>query len=89
MRRWPWIMTIIIAVLVVSPLGQDVYRSLHSGEGLSRNIAQIALIVYGPILLVLALLEWLIRWRLDVRRKIPRAANPAPLGKHKHDRSEA
>ena len=69
MTRWPWI-TIGLAILVaVSPLGQEVYRGLHSGEQLSRSMSQIVIIIYGPILLLIVLAEWGIRMWINARRR--------------------
>ena len=76
-------------VLAVSPLGQEVIRNMRSNEGLSRNMAEIVLVIYGPILLVLALLEWLIRWRINAQRKIPPAAQTPVVAERKSDQSEA
>ena len=52
-------------------------------------MAEIVLVIYGPILLVLALLEWLIRWRINAQRKIPPAAQTPVVAERKSDQSEA
>ncbi len=60
--RWPWVSTLLAAIVTLNPLGLDVIDlAFFSGEALSRNI-------WGPIalaaMLIMALmivLEWRIR----------------------------
>ncbi len=73
----PWITLVLAALICVSPLGQEVYRGLHSGEQLARSMARIVLIVYGPIALLVALLETGIRIFI-LRRRNNRAKPVAP-----------
>ena len=68
MTRWPWITAIFAVVVLLSPIGQEVYSSLQSGEQLARSMAQIVVIIYAPILLALIVIEWGIRVFLRARR---------------------
>jgi hypothetical protein len=69
MTRWPWITIVLIILIAVSPLGQEVYRGLNSGEQLARSMSQIVIFIYGPILLLIVLAEWGIRWWINARRR--------------------
>ncbi|HWV51253.1 hypothetical protein [Pseudorhodoplanes sp.] len=66
MIRLPWISLVLVCV---SALGQEVYRGLSSGGQLARSMSQIAILIYGPILLLIVLAEWGIRMWLNVRRR--------------------
>lgn len=68
MFRVPWITLILFALICLSPIGQEVYRSLHSGEQLSRSMSQIVLMIYLPIVGLLILAEAGIRL-LTLRRR--------------------
>ena len=76
-------------VLAVSPLGQEVIRNMRSNEGLSRNMAEIVLVIYGPILLVLALLEWLMWRKVKAPSNFPPALKTTISQQQKPDKSEA
>jgi hypothetical protein len=69
MVRVPWISLTLVVLVCVSPLGQEVYRGLNSGEQLSRSMSQIIILIYGPILLLIALAEWGIRMWINARRR--------------------
>ena len=60
--HWPCITMLLVAILVLNPLGLDVLNAaFFSNEQLSRSIWQpIALIVIA-MLLALVLLEWFLR----------------------------
>jgi hypothetical protein len=73
MIRVPWISLVLVGLICVSPLGQEVYRGLHSGEQLARSMSQIVIMIYGPILLVIVLAECGIRIWINARRR--KAAN--------------
>ena len=69
MQRWPWITLILVAVVLVTPVGRDfVYSAFFSGEQLSRNIAQPIVFSGLAIALLLAALEWWIRRIISKRR---------------------
>jgi hypothetical protein len=68
MTRWPWITLTLVVLVLVSPLGQEVYSGLHSGEQLARSMSRIIIMIYGPILLALVAIEWGIRVFLRARR---------------------
>jgi hypothetical protein len=69
MFRVPWITLILFALICVSPIGQEIWRSLHSGEQLSRSMAQIVLMIYLPIIGLLILAEAGIRLLILRRRR--------------------
>jgi hypothetical protein len=69
MNRVPWISLVLVVLICVSPLGQEVYRGLSSGEQLSRSMSQIVILIYGPILLLIVLAEWGIRMWINARRR--------------------
>jgi hypothetical protein len=69
MTRWPWITIGLVILVAASPLGQEVYRGLHSGEQLARSMSQIVIFIYGPILLLIVLAEWGIRLWINARRR--------------------
>jgi VIT1/CCC1 family predicted Fe2+/Mn2+ transporter len=74
MKTWPWITTVVAALLALSPLGQDLfYLALVSGEQLSRNIARPFLLIGITILVAFGALEW---WSMRLLRK-RRAAHAA------------
>jgi hypothetical protein len=90
MKNWPWITTIIaVFVLALTPVGWDLIAGLMSGEALSRNIAGGVLTIVMLILLVLGLLEWLIRWKINSRPNFPPPAQTTISEAHKPDKSEA
>lgn len=68
MVRVPWISLVLVALVCLSPLGQEVYRGLQSGEQLSRSMSQIVLLIYGPILILIVLAEWGIRVWINARK---------------------
>jgi hypothetical protein len=69
MTPWPWITIILVILIAVSPLGQEVYRGLHSGGQLARSMSQVIIFIYGPILLLIVLAEWGIRLWITTRRR--------------------
>jgi hypothetical protein len=69
MTRWPWITIMLVILIAVSPLGQEVYRGLNSGEQLARSMSQIIVFIYGPILVLIVLAEWGIRMWINARRR--------------------
>jgi hypothetical protein len=74
MGRWPWITTIVAAVLAISPIGQAfLYGAFGSSEDLSRNIARPFVFAAVLILAAVGLLEW---W---IGRLLRRRARQAPL----------
>ena len=76
MFRVPWITLSLFALICISPLGQEVYGSLHSGEQLARSMSQILLMIYLPIIGLLILAETGIRFLILRRRR--RTDNAAP-----------
>jgi len=68
MTRWPWITLTLIVLILLSPIAREVYSGLHSGEQLARSMSQIVLLIYGPILVALVVIEWGIRVFLRARR---------------------
>lgn len=73
MIRLPWTSLVLVVLICVSPLGQEVYRGLSSGEQMARSMSQIVVMIYGPILLLIVLAEWGIRMWINARRR--KAAN--------------
>jgi hypothetical protein len=74
MRLVPWITLAAAAALFISPLGQDVIQSsFYSNEQLSRTIGQFLLMCILGGAIVLAAIEWGVRFYLQRRRA--RAAN--------------
>jgi hypothetical protein len=71
MIRVPWISLVLVVLVCVSPLGQEVYRGLNSGEQLARAMSQIIVFIYGPILLLIVLAECGIRLWINARRRKP------------------
>jgi hypothetical protein len=69
MIQMPWISLVLAVLICASPLGQEVYRGLSSGEQLARSMSQIVIFIYGPILLLIVLAEWGIRMWINARRK--------------------
>ena len=69
MFRVPWITLVLFALICVSPLGQEIYHSLHSGEQLARTLAQAVLLIYLPIIGLLILAETGIRFLILRRRR--------------------
>lgn len=69
MTRWPWITILLVALILLSSLGREVYSSLNSGEQLARSMGHILLVIYGPILLAAILIEWGIRVWLVTRTR--------------------
>ena len=69
MFRVPWISLVLIVLICVSPLGQEVFRGLASGEQLARSMSQLAILIYAPILLLIVLAEWGIRLWINARRR--------------------
>ena len=75
MRRWPWFTFVVVAVVALSPPGQDLlYLAFLSNEQLSNNIAQPLVGMTATILLVVAALEW---W---IRRRKYRSQPPSRVG---------
>ena len=69
MRRWPWITLMLVAVVLLTPVGRDfIYSAFFSGEQLSRNIAQPIVFSAFVVALLLAALEWWIRRIISKRR---------------------
>ena len=59
---WPWISTLLAAVLVLNPLGLDiVHAAFFSGEALSRGIWGPIALAAIAIMAVVVVLEWGIR----------------------------
>jgi hypothetical protein len=73
MFRVPWISLALVVLVCVSRLGQEVYRGLFSGEQLARSMSQIVIFIYGPILVLIVLVECGIRVWISARRR--KAAN--------------
>jgi hypothetical protein len=74
MKKWPWITTMVAALLALSPFGQDLfYLAFVSGEQLSRNIARPFLLTGIATLVTFGALEW---WIMRLLRKC-RAAHAA------------
>jgi hypothetical protein len=69
MTRWPWITIALVILIAMSPLGQEVYRGLNSGEQLARSMSQTIIFIYGPILLLIVAAEWGIRMWISSRRR--------------------
>lgn len=69
MIRLPWTSLVLVVLICVSPLGQEVYRGLSSGEQMARSMSQIVVMIYGPILLLIVLAEWGIRMWINARRR--------------------
>jgi hypothetical protein len=69
MFRVPWITLVLFALVCISPLGQEIWRSLHSGEQLSRSMAHIVLIIYLPVAGLAMLAETVIRILILRRRR--------------------
>lgn len=69
MFRVPWISLALVVLVCVSPLGQEVYRGLLSGEQLARSMSRIVILIYGPILLLVVFAEWGIRVWINARRR--------------------
>ena len=69
MFRVPWITLLLFALICISPIGREVYGSLHSGEQLARSMAQILLMIYLPIIGLLILAEAVIRFLILRRRR--------------------
>ena len=67
--RWPWITALLVAAIVLNPIGLDIfYSAFLSGEALSRNIwGSIAWTGIG-ILATIVLLEWIVRTLILKRR---------------------
>ncbi len=69
MRQMPWFTLAAAIVVAISPLGQDViHSSFFSGEQLSRSIGQFMFVTGFAIVVVLALVEWTVRYYLRRRR---------------------
>jgi hypothetical protein len=67
--RWPWISLLFAIIVIVSPLGRDVFHgAFFSGEALARNISQAMLIMGLAFLIVVVALEWLVRFMISRRR---------------------
>jgi hypothetical protein len=69
MFRMPWISLVLVALVCVSPLGQEVYRGLQSGEQLARSMSHGIVFIYGPILFLSVLAELGIRVWINARRR--------------------
>jgi hypothetical protein len=73
MRLVPWITLAAAVVLFITPLGHEVIQSsFYSGEQLSRTIGQFMLMCILGGVVVLAAIEWGVRFYL---RRRARAAN--------------
>ena len=69
MRKWPWISLLLVAAVVISPVGQDfIYSAFFSGEQLSRNVAQPIFFIALAVAAGVVLLEWWIRQIVNKRR---------------------
>jgi hypothetical protein len=63
MKRWPWITILLAAVVLLNPLGLDIfYAAFQSNEVLSRNIWRPSLLGV-TILAALTAVEWWMRAR--------------------------
>ena len=69
MFRVPWITLVLFTLVCISPIGQEVWRSLHSGEQLARSMAQIVLIIYLPVAGLAMLAKTIIRILILRRRR--------------------
>jgi len=64
MQRCPWITLLLLAVLVLNPLGLDIiHAAFFSGEALSQNIWQPIVLTAAAILGILIAIEWWLRRR--------------------------
>ena len=67
--RWPWISTLLAAIVTLNPLGLDVIDlAFFSGEALSRNIWGPIALTAMAIMALLIVLEWRIRTLILTRR---------------------
>jgi hypothetical protein len=69
MRLVPWITLVAVAIVAISPLGQDVYHSSFvSSESISNNIGRFLLAVIISAAAGCALIEIGVRYWLRRRR---------------------
>jgi hypothetical protein len=67
--HWPWISTLLAALVTLNPLGLDVIDlAFFSGEALSRNIWGPIALTAMAIMALMILLEWRIRTLILIRR---------------------
>jgi hypothetical protein len=60
--HWPWISTLLAAIVTLNPLGLDVIDlAFFSGEALSRNIWGPIALAAMAIMALMIVLEWRIR----------------------------
>jgi hypothetical protein len=60
--RWPWVTALLVAAVVLNPIGLDIfYGAFLSGEQLSRNIWGSIAWIGIAILATIVLLEWAVR----------------------------
>jgi hypothetical protein len=68
-RSWPWITTLLAAIVVLNPIGLEIVHSAFlSGEALSRNIWQPIVLIGFAIAVLIGVLEWRIRTSYLKRR---------------------
>ena len=59
MRKWPWILLLLVAAIAVSPIGQDfIYSAFFSNEQWSRIIVQPIALMALAFAGMVVLLEW-------------------------------
>ncbi len=64
MKRWPWITILLAAVVLLNPLGLDIfYAAFQSNEALSRNIWRPIYLIGVTIFAALIAVEWWMRAR--------------------------
>jgi hypothetical protein len=70
MRRWPWIAILLGALALLSPVGLDFFHSAFlTNDSLSRAIARPIFLSGVAVWVALALIEFIVRWRLAARRQ--------------------
>jgi hypothetical protein len=69
-------MTIVLAVAValMPPISESIHAMLYSGEQLARTLSQFVLMVFGGIVLALAIIEWGVRVYVARRRSVGTSA---------------
>jgi len=68
---WPWVTTVIGALVILSPIGLDILRSAQpSRSNFMWELAAMIALGVGAVLLVMAAVEWYIRARILRRRAL-------------------
>jgi hypothetical protein len=76
MRLVPWISIALAVVVVLSPLGREVFHGLTSGEALSRSLSSLLGMIAVAVLTVMSVIEvgirvWMRRRRTVAGRQTP------------------